>query len=181
MNSCHIIIAYQAPGGSDISSPASIGGTQYSGGGPIRLKPDFAPSTRFATQSHNCPFRTPHPLTLNPHLAFGIILMGAASSPDCVLARDPRQIAVPVTGRNSFLLPIIPQARNRMQLPRRHAPSASWPIVLPGAARIHLLAGRDELMARFHRSLSDAFLAHSSPAKPLHEATIYLYNHYSYL
>ena len=121
--------AYQAPGGSDMSSPASFGGTGVTGGGPIRLKPDFAPSTRCATQSHNCPFRTPHRLTVRPHLAFGIILIGAASSPDCVLARDPRQIAVPVTGRNSFILPIIPQARNRMQLPRRHAPSASWVIV----------------------------------------------------
>ena len=164
-----------------MSSPASFGGTGVTGGGPIRLKPDFAPSTRCATQSHNCPFRTPHRLTVRPHLAFGIILIGAASSPDCVLARDPRQIAVPVTGRNSFLLPIIPQARNRMQLPRRHAPSASWLIVLPGAARIHLLAGGGELMARFSRSLSDAFLAHSSPAIPLHEAAIYLYNHYRYL
>ena len=112
-----------------MNSPASFGGTGITGGGPIRLKPDFAPSTRWQPNLTTVPSRTPHRLTVRPHLAFGIILIGAASSPDCVLARDPRQIAVPVTGRNSFILPIIPQARNRMQLPRRHAPSASWVIV----------------------------------------------------
>jgi hypothetical protein len=63
-----------------------------------------------------------------------------------------------------------------MQLPRRHASSASQVNVpAPGAVRIFLLAGRGKSMARFSRSLSDAFWPTVRPPDPfMRRQSIYI-------
>jgi len=68
---------------------------------------DFKPSARRHSTgiSHSVPFTgTRHHLNVWPALALGTSLTCAASCLDRVLARDLRQIAVPITARNFFIL-----------------------------------------------------------------------------
>ena len=82
------------------------------------------------TPNRTIPSGIPQNLTVRLHLDFGIILIWSRlMSRLCIGTRSQADCCANHGTQFFFILPVIPQARNRMQLPRRHASSASQVIV----------------------------------------------------
>ena len=129
------------------------------------------------TPNRTIPSGIPQNLTVWLHLDFGIILIWCRlMSRLCIGTRSQADCCANHGTQFFFILPVIPQARNRMQLPRRHASSASQVIVpAPRSGTNFLLAGRGKSMARFSRSLSDAFWPTVRPPDPfMRRQSIYI-------
>ena len=134
------------------------------------------------TPNRTIPSGIPQNLTVRLHLDFGIILIWSRlMSRLCIGARSG-QIAVPITGRNSFSSCLLSRRRATEcnYLDGMHHLHHGLMYLLPGAARIFARRKR-QINGQIQQITAGCVLAHSTPARPFHETAIYLYNHYRYL